>query len=331
MSIFDNPDFWPNFDLKPMPDEQPRRKERKWQRNQLIAADRAAGATVRELSQKYGLGKQGIYHALNRHSDVEPPPLDPPPAHNRKSVRNEKICEEYTAGSNSIALAKKYDITRERVCQILRKKNIIEHRKERRDAAKEALAEETSAIRDAAKKMFQGELSAAVEIVRGGSSYLDAMRQIGWKPNSSCQAALISACKSAGIKSLHGRWRDFGPTEARARELRAQGKTWDAVCNTLSAEGHGSISTQWIHSHLPDLIRGRKTVVKADGIPVAPKPPKPPEIDIWTDDRVKSLIENWMRGLTAQHCADLLGAPFTRSSVIGKINRLRADGRLKQS
>ena len=48
---------------------------------------------------------------------------------------------------------------------------------------------------------------------------------------------------------------------------------------------------------------------------------------IWTDELVEQLLRLWEQGLSAKEIALKLGHGLTRNAVIGKIHRLRADGK----
>ncbi len=48
---------------------------------------------------------------------------------------------------------------------------------------------------------------------------------------------------------------------------------------------------------------------------------------IWTDELVEELLALWEQGLSAAEVAGRLGHGLTRNAVIGKIHRLRSDGK----
>jgi hypothetical protein len=48
----------------------------------------------------------------------------------------------------------------------------------------------------------------------------------------------------------------------------------------------------------------------------------------WDDARVDQLISLFQTGMSASHIARVMGKPFTRNSVIGKLHRLRAAGKV---
>lgn len=242
---------------------------------------------------------------------------------NAKVSRNQEICRRYEAGETCGQLATVYGVTRERICQILRRNNLIEKKIQRRRLVQESLAEDKAAAlaEIAAKK------TAAVDLVRKGASWGDAARQTG------LTSSIVGyECNKAGVKSRHGRWRDFSEREAKVRALRAEGKTFSEIIRTLRTAGDPA-RLQWIYNNCPDLIQHQKPQsANSASFSVAPRPPKPPRPDpesIWTDEKVAALKQHWRNGCSAQQISDIFGnPPFTRNAVIGKVNRLRHDRKL---
>lgn len=51
-------------------------------------------------------------------------------------------------------------------------------------------------------------------------------------------------------------------------------------------------------------------------------------MSLWSEARVEEMIRLFQAGMSASQIARALGKPFTRNSVIGKLHRLRAAGRV---
>ena len=178
-------------------------------------------------------------------------------------------------------------------------------------------------------------VAEAVEIVRQGFSINRARRRVPGLPINGLQLE----CKKVGVESHHGRWRDFTPKINRARELRASGMAWKNISEQLGAEGFGIFGPDFVTRHMPDLVQcrpQRTNGVASSALSTIPRvaAPKPKKIwvdpeSIWTNEAVEHLKTLWFNGNTAQQCSDILGPTFTRNAVIGKINRLRAAGKLK--
>lgn len=289
-------------------------------RDARVVASFSDGMSPQEIAQKLHLRSCVVYSAI-RAAGLSIRKVN--------EDRDASIVAEYEAGANSQQLADKYGVSRERICQVLRKVNIIEHRAERRRLAKEALKDEADALRAAAKAEFDQKISAGVELVRSGHSMNDAARILGLSATHK-QYQLAKACKAAGVASIHGRWRDFEPQKLRIRELREQGKSWREVISITRAEGYGTVNYPWIVRHMQDLVKHRGPVSDVPQV-VSRRKPKDVREDpdmVWTPDRVATLVDLWFRGSSAAQCADILGPPITRNAVIGKINRLREAGKL---
>ena len=238
--------------------------------------------------------------------------------------RDMQITLAYQDGQNSQRLADKYGVTRERICQILRRTNTIEHRAERRRIEKETIENEATELRTKAKAEFDQRLAAAIELVRSGSPLNKASRQVGLPPKSNSYLGL--ECKKAGVSTVYGPWRDYGPKIVRVRELRGEGHTWADISSICISEGLGPVVGAWPHNNVPDLMTKRIKREKKE-TPTIAKPPKPPEFE-WSEENTNKLVQLWLNGASAQQCVDVLGPPITRNSIIGKINRLRAAGKL---
>jgi Mor family transcriptional regulator len=303
-------------------------------RNARIREDYEAGMKTVDIAEKYLLSTSYIHQLCK---DL-PRRYRVPIPHKRPMEiveRNLAMVAAYESGEENLqSLGDKYGVSRERVRQILAPVGstalVKEQRRIRREEAQAAAAELKAAVRaERAAKIAE-----AVEIVRQGFSINEARRRVPGLPINGLQLE----CKKVGVESSHGRWRDFGPKIARARELRATGLSWGAISNQLGAEGFGKFGPNFVTHHMPDLVErrtqhtnGAGSVAQPPREPAAPKPRKvyvDPE-SIWTDDAVARLKIMWFNGNTAQQCADILGQSFTRNAIIGKVNRLRAAGELK--
>lgn len=170
-----------------------------------------------------------------------------------------RLYQEDPRANSSEKLAQRYGISRERVCQVLRRNNIIEHVGERRRAAKEALQEETAAIRAQVKADFDAKVERALEKIKGGMSVRSAAHEVGFEKHSPTTLLLGRLCKQRGIKIVTGRWRDFSERKERIRKMVVdEGKTIAEACRILRAEGDARLHVQWIYNNMPDLpVRGK--------------------------------------------------------------------------
>jgi hypothetical protein len=247
----------------------------------------------------------------------QPGPLGRP----AKTDRNNEICRRYQGGVSSVALAAEYGVSRERICQILRRANLIEKKAQRARLVRETEAEAAAE----ARVQVERQIARACELVRNGSTHLDAALATGVS-----RVVVAYNCKKRGIKSKNGRHQDFSEREARVRAMRAEGKTFAEIIQTLRLEGD-LIQPNWIHNNLPDLVTPHSRKLASAILPTAPraaKPPTPKPEDIWTDDKVAALKQHWRSGCSAQQISDIFGPPFTRNAIIGKVHRLRSAGKL---
>jgi hypothetical protein len=310
------------------------------ERLELIRVDRAAGMKTTEIAEKYNLSITYV-RSLTRGMPL------PPQKYEMRAQRSQDIIERnlamvaaYEKGEENLqSLGDKYGITRERVRQILEPVGstalIKEQRRIRREEVRATAAELRAAVRaERAQKIAQ-----AVEIVRQGFSINEARRRVPGLPVNGLQLE----CRKAGVESGHGRWRDLTPKINRARELRATGMSWTKISKQLAIEGFGNFAPGFVTRHMPDLVlrhtRQTNGAGVVDQMPLSQPLPKervskPKKVwvdpeSIWTDDTVARLKTLWFNGNTAQQCSDVLGTPFTRNAILGKINRLRGAGQLR--
>lgn len=271
----------------------------------------------------------GLFSALLRTNaavDVAHPQR-PSPRPERTKARDDRVKARYLAGVRTPALADEFGLTRERICQILRRDNLIELQAERRRIAQEIIHNDLATVRQEKKSELHEKLARGIALVRGGMSYRAAAFQVDGAHHSNFCNLLAAECRKAGLISKRGPHRDFAQRKARLRELAVAG-----VCKTKTIaiiRGEGDpVHQQWIDLHCPEIEFRRAESIKQPK-PARVIPPAkiaPPEFD-WNGERVSDLRRHWFNGLSAQQIADIFGC--TRNAVIGKVNRMRNAGELK--
>lgn len=252
------------------------------------------------------------------------------------SARDEIIKQKYISGLTAQQIADEYGVTRERVCQVLRRDNVIGTAKERQRLARLQLKEQEAEIRAQAKAEIDRKIAEGIELVRGGKSISVAAAEVGLHIGG--KATLGAAVRTAGIPLTHGRHRSFDERRRKVAALLAEGKTNAEIMKALRDEGD-PIYAAWLYNHFPESRRGH---FPGATVPAAPKelsprgyplvramarPPFNPDAK-WTDEKVVLLRRQWLAGSTAQQIADMLGGEFTRLAILGKVNRLREAGEL---
>lgn len=176
-------------------------------------------------------------------------------------LRNQDIIEKYNVdpiANSSGKLAVEYGISRERVCQILRPTNLISTYRARREAAREAIEDESGIIKDAAITEFKNNIDKAIVLMRGGMSQRKASAALGYQPTSSFCNTLGSRAKELGLKKFHGRHhRDFEGRKSRVLELSAAGLRVREIVTKMRAEDDPVIHAGRIYKHAPEA-RARK-------------------------------------------------------------------------
>lgn len=300
-----------------------------------------AGMSTAALAEKYKLSKLTIRQLT---AGVPRPPQHFGPRTQETAERNIAMVAAYERGEeNMCTLADKYGVSQQRVEQILRPTGTTALVKEQRRLQREAAQSHAAEIKAAIRNERAGILVEGVELVRQGFSINEARRQLEKKyPGVLPSGAFCIqfACKQAGVEIKHGRWRDRQPRIDRARELRAAGMSWRAIDKQVMNEGLGRILPDFVSCYMPDLIEhskqrlnGTVTTDFAAAVSSPPAEPRPKKVwvdpeSIWTDEVVARLKTMWFNGSTAQQCSDILGPPFTRNAILGKINRLRSKGQL---
>lgn len=225
------------------------------ERNEKIRADRMAGLSPREISAKYGIHLNNVYTII-RGLNAPPVPCGvPSPA--IKANRNEEIVQAYRDGLSSVELAERFGVSRERVCQILRRTNEIALASERKRIARAALAAERQQIASAALQDWNRKVDAVIAGVKNGRSISDVGRDLGLTGNEKSKIGKV--LRANGIPIRHGKHgRDWSAKIARVRELRASGYTWDRISEICDREGHGNVVGSWASIHTPDLVKAAR-------------------------------------------------------------------------
>lgn len=174
--------------------------------------------------------------------------------------RNAEIVRLYTLDPrkySATALGKTFGITRERVCQILRRVNAIGLAQERRALAKELLEAEKATARAAIANEWEERLAVAVELVRKGMACRQASMAVGMQAHSTFTNALRKKAQLLGLGLSHSRWRDFSERIAKMQGLLDRGHSVNSAVNVLRAEGDRTIHYAWARRHFPSYLRPR--------------------------------------------------------------------------
>lgn len=180
-----------------------------------------------------------------------------------RNAEMRRLYEENPKENSVGKLGERYGISRERVCQVLRKTNTISTVQERRSMAKKALAKEVKAAKVEAKRIWNAELQKALKLVREGTSLREAVKQSGIKLHSNFANELGKLVRVEGVELKHGRWRDFSERKARLTKLREKGYSWKEVLDTMHHEGD-PVYYGWIIDNMPELITPRSRTKKPD-------------------------------------------------------------------
>lgn len=294
---------------------------RRWRvaRDEALKADRQAGKSIEELATAYDLSIASVYQITRG----VPRPPKKREYRTQFHERNVAIVAAYERGEmNATELGEKYGLTRERVCQILRPTNVIAKAAERRRIAQEEAQSASVSAKAALRADREQKISQGIGMVRAGMSIAAATVHLGLPAN-----VLLLACKMAGIASQHGRWRSLQPKIDLIRKLRSEGLSFSEISRRSVAAGYGQVYAGFIQRNCPELYtphtsrRGETSGSVPTTVPTAIH--RRSQDSVWTDDKVAILVAAWANGSTASQCAEMLGPPFTRNAVIGKINRLR--------
>lgn len=97
-----------------------------------MADQYVTGASLREVAQKYDMSVSAVRRKLIDQGVTLRPkgrPIGATHVIKLTMDNRQKIVEEYAAGATSTELATKYDVTKERICQICRAAGVIRSRK----------------------------------------------------------------------------------------------------------------------------------------------------------------------------------------------------------
>jgi hypothetical protein len=207
----------------------------------------AQGKHLSEIADAVFMSHTSLAALVRKHGIVVQPKASP------KFLRNKAICDEYSqTGASSIWLARKYGISRERVCQILRRANLIDLKYERRRLAREQIAAEIAEQRAAVR----AKIDEAIAMIHGGCSINEVSRRTGVTVG-------VLRTKAKGL-SQHGRWRDWSARKNRYLQLRSSGLSMARSIEIMRAEGE-RINKSWIAHNFPNVHPNR-----GDPLPVAP-------------------------------------------------------------
>lgn len=296
------------------------------ERNERIRADYLAGLMINEIAARHSLSYTSVHKIT---ADLPRRPRAPDPR--TDVVRNEQIITEYNSGVPVTVLGDKHNITRGRVCQILRPGNHISRLQERRRLAREELQNAADQARAEVKAKRERQIAEAIELVRQGLSIRQAAKQVTGVAHSLFANLVGSRCKQLGIQVQFGRHRSFEREKQRARELREAGHSWASVQQIMCSEGLRFFPSR-VPKWFPDLVRSKpqKPMPPVQIEPIPQKPGNPlKEEHAWTEAEVAQLKSDYLAGLSMRQIAERLGPQFNRNMVIGKINRLRTRGDLR--
>lgn len=160
-----------------------------------------------------------------------------------KVERNRLWVQLYKNGRSATSIAAEYGVSRERVCQILRPYDVIEDKRLERIAVQLARVE----ARLAKKQACREKVEKVVGLVKSGLSWADAGALVGLTRRS-----MHHQVRNLGVKSQHGRWRDFTERKRIIKEMRAEQKTWDEIGKALGLTP--SAINNWAFRNMPELF-----------------------------------------------------------------------------
>jgi len=216
--------------------------------------DKAFAAFVQSL-YRAATTVDGIERGVTSSAKVRLPPLG-----QQLSARNAEIIAKYAEDpkvNSSEKLGKKYGISRERVCQILRPANVIANAQERRAVAKEALKEASKKIRQDTMEAMETKLLQAMELVRGGMSERQAAGTVGLLKRGTFVNTLNKRCRLAGIPVGHGKHKDNTQRRARINAFVAANPkaSPEQIVRALRGPEDPTLYTNWIYVNMPELKR----------------------------------------------------------------------------
>lgn len=172
----------------------------------------------------------------------------------KTNARDAEILAKYTADPkkySSVKLGIEYGISRERVCQILRRSNALSYHQERRELARRDMQEEKSKVQQENKERVQALVDKASKLIaEEGLSIRTALIRMGQKPHSHLGKLVATHLTNLGHKHKWGRHRDFSERLEKVEALLLQGMTVHAIVEHLRRNGDPTIYYQWIVSRI---------------------------------------------------------------------------------
>lgn len=176
------------------------------------------------------------------------------PLHERDAAILRRYLEE---GASTVDLEHETGLSRERVCQILRRFGAIELKRERRRQVRDRLKRAAERERDATRRAREERLARALELMRQGSSARAASLREGLMPGET--NLLLVRAREHGVPINYGRHRDFSERRRLVRELHAEGLPRARIVSLLR-KSDKTINEFWIVRNMPELKfpRGRR-------------------------------------------------------------------------
>lgn len=171
----------------------------------------------------------------------------------RTAERNKKIIAEYQAGDSSVVLEKRYGISRERICQILRVDNVIGNAQARKEAAKEALSSATSKLKAETAALWDSKLKEALDLVKAGSSCRSAATQVGMKGHSQFTSLLGKRARAEGMVLRHGPQQNWDKRKERVVKLWDKGYSIPQIVRKLRETTEPTINDPWVYRTFPSF------------------------------------------------------------------------------
>lgn len=326
-----------------------RRKAKRGDIRESLEAHRDAGRTKHETAAALGKSYQWV-NRWCRNLGIEFPHGA---TTKTPSERNAAIVDMFDGGATLQEIGVKFDITRERVRQIVdragrtprletakaQRLELFEQFRASGLSAKEfsethniAYANLKTLARDfnytpprAPRQIDDPKFAPLIEAVKTGRSIRSVAIEAGVVPQM-----LGRACQEAGVGSRHGRWKDFSRRGQLISELYGKGKSWEEIAQAISlAEGSDvgwSAARNWAVNNLSLPKRRGRGSLKSDRRIQKTAKPKPPSLEVIVCGDVKATAKANYGRCPASKIGARLGV--TRNVIIGHWNRLRAAGEL---
>lgn len=176
----------------------------------------------------------------------------------KTNARDAEILAKYTADPkkhSSVKLGIEYGISRERVCQILRRSNALSYERERRELAQRDLVEENAKVKKENEEAAQAVLDRTVAIIQAeGLSIRKALRKQGLPLHSNLSNLVAKQLKKLRYKHGHSRWQDFTVRKARVEALLKEGFNINQIVRKMRSSGEDPrINAQWVYNQIAIL------------------------------------------------------------------------------